>query len=199
MMAPIFSGAQTVGTLSVGAGFRAFAPRLEREGARFRYSRAITLEMRADRPLSRRFGLTVAGFVIPSSKQRGDSAGGFVQTADAVFVGGADLGLQFRFKPQAPIYFRAGGVVQAASRYADNQTKGAWPVEPGVTIATGIDYTAAGRYNLRVQGALYFMHPRADREWRRSASSEPRPSPNRAPSIARDYAIIVAVRQGPAK
>jgi hypothetical protein len=90
-------------------------------------------------------------------------------------------------------------VLQAASHYADYQSVGGWPVEPGVTVASGIDYITPGRYNVRVQGALYFMRPRGDHQYRSPGSGRISPTPNSAPGVARDYSIIVAVRQGARK
>lgn len=118
------------------------------------YRSSITVGVRGDLPLTNRLGLLGNVGLSPFAKQRTETTVG-ASLHERVTLYRADLALAFRFIPQAPVFFFAGGGVLGGSKPAmpdfDESV-----VEPRGLLGIGYDQPSSGRWNFRVAATGFF-------------------------------------------
>jgi hypothetical protein len=195
LVAPAAVAAQASSSVALGAGFMTFGTRLERSDATFEYANSLSVELRGEKSLGRRFGVLVAGMVVPFSAQRA-TIGDFGVFDDVMAFGG-ELALSFRFKPTAPIYFYGGGAFMHFTDYADPREVKAGVNELGGAFGLGFDLNTSRKYNVRFQLGLHLMKPADGDQWEGSEGLIP--SPNTALSLTQDWSFSIALRRSSRK
>jgi hypothetical protein len=191
LAAPGAAFAQASSSIALGAGFMTFGTRLEREDATFEYANSMSVELRAEKSLGRRFGVMVAGMIAPFSAQRA-TIGDFGVFDDVTAFGG-ELALSFRFKPTAPIYFYGGAAFMHFSDYSDPREVKKGVNEPGAAFGMGFDLNTSRKYNVRFQLGLHLMKPADGDQWEGPEGLIP--SPNTAKSLTQDWSFSIALRR----
>lgn len=129
-------------------GIASFGKRQSTSSQDASYRSSLTFGVRGEIPVTQRIGVMGNVGFSPLAKQRTEDAVG-TTLHERVMVYRADLALAWRFIPQAPVFFFAGGGVLGASKPAmpdfDESV-----TEPRGLFGLGYDRPASGRWNFRV-------------------------------------------------
>lgn len=172
-------------------GASGFGTRYTTPGFGTRYSSSLAGGLRGDLPLTRRLGILANVEVAPFARQKtSDESGSAVLTA-RTYLWRGDVGIGWRFKPVAPVFFYAGGGVVGASRPSYPGFIGS-VLDPQAAVGVGLDRPSTGRVNFRAAYTAYFVFPRdlTATDW---AGSAPAPHPS-AKSGAYDWALQFGLR-----
>ena len=126
-------------------------------GSRAGYGGSFTVGASFEAPLSRRTGFMLDLHLAPSAGQRLESPDGVVTYENAL---GASLTalLAARLRPQAPVFFFAGGGALAMTKKPIADAEGS-TLEPMMDVGFGYDGGRIGVWNVRGIFHGYFLKP----------------------------------------
>ena len=175
-------------------GLNSFGARWSVGGENASLGSSFGVGARLDAPLTRRLGVVFGAELAPKSAQATETPETRATFASLVAYR-ADVGLGWRFKPGAPIFFAfGGGIVGSSKGPSPGFNKGYYSPEGMVTIGydRGQGSVGKSRWGFRFAIANYFVIPKAP-----SASDyfDPASVPSvKAKSVAHDWTVQLGAR-----
>ena len=139
-------------------GMRSFGDRARAvDRSTTKYGGSYAIGAMFEVPLSRRTAFTADLHVAPSAGQRLNAPTGVVSYDDALATS-LTAGLAARFRPQAPVFFFAGGGILSVSKKSVADAEGS-VIEPVGDFGFGYDGARVGAWNIRGVFRGYVVKP----------------------------------------
>ncbi len=167
-------------------GISGFGTRFTSSTQSTRYKSSLSGGARADMPLTRRLGILANVGISPFAQLHVESPfGSGLEEKATVYRG--DVGVGWRFKPQAPIFFYLGGGVVGASRAAFPGVSKSI-LDPTAAFSIGYDGRRESSFNVRAVFSNYLAFP---------SDNSDTPAGVRAESTAYDWSLQLGARYSP--